>query len=223
MATLKKVIPAISTLPTRVHAYPPGSAHRHMAEQFVHAAFKRHYQADIQSFMPMLLSLSDEQQRLHAVLGFRHANATPLFLEKYLDQPVEQLLASRIHAPVDRSRLLEVGNLAVSASGGGRWLITALTAYLSTTHSEWVLFTIGPVLRNVFSRLGLELIDLAEARKDRLPLEEQAAWGSYYDQKPHVMAGKIATGYSALLSLCEQEGELMNLWQQAIAVGREAA
>jgi hypothetical protein len=223
MRSKKQVIPALGSLPTRIQTNPPGSKQRIVAEQFVHTCFKRYYQADVHYFMPMLLSLSDEQGYLQAVLGFRHANDTPLFLENYLDQPVEQLLASRIHAPVDRSRLLEVGNLAVSASGGGRWLITALTAYLSTKHCEWVLFTIGPLLQNVFSRLGLELIDLAEARKDRLPVEEQAAWGSYYDQKPRVMAGNIAQGYTALLALCEQQGDLKNLWQQALAAGREAA
>jgi len=223
MVAKKQIIPAIASLPTCVHTNPPESKQRIVAEQFIHACFKRYYQADIHCFMPTLLSLSDKQGSLQAVLGFRHANDTPLFLENYLDQPVEQLLARRIHAPVDRSRLLEVGNLAVSASGGGRWLITALTAYLSTKHSEWVLFTIGPALQNVFSRLGLELIDLAEARRDRLPAEERTAWGSYYDQKPRVMAGNIAQGYTALLALCEQHGDLMNLWQQAIAAGREAA
>jgi len=223
MATKKQILPAIVNLPAYVHTNPPGSQRRIAVERFVHACFKRYYQADIHGFMPMLLSLSNEHGDLQAVLGFRHANENPLFLENYLDQPVEQLLASRIHAPVDRSRLLEVGNLAVSASGGGRWLITAMTAYLSTKHCEWVLFTIGPALRNVFSRLGLELIDLAPASRDRLPAEEQAVWGSYYDQKPRVMAGNIAQGYAALLALCEQQSDLMNLWQRAIAAGQEAA
>ena len=83
-----------------------------------------------------------------AVLGFRYADQAPLFLEHYLERPVEQLLAARLKRPVDRSRLVEVGNLAVTTAGGGRWLITALTAYLSATGSEWALFTIGPALVN---------------------------------------------------------------------------
>jgi hypothetical protein len=116
-----------------------------------------------------------------------------------------------------------VGNLSVANAGGTRWLFTALTAYLSTTHCEWVLFTIGPVLQNAFKRLGFTLIDLAEARRDQLLPEEQAAWGSYYDQKPRVMAGRLADAHAGLWAMCEQEVAMMNLWQQAVEVGSQAA
>lgn len=211
------------SLPTSVRTSPPGGQRRIAAEQFVHDCFKHHYQADVRHFMPMLMSLSDTYDRLQAVLGFRHADDEPLFLETYLDQPVEQMLAGRISAPVDRSRLVEVGNLSVANTGGARWLFTALTAYLTTTHCEWVLFTIGPILQNAFRRLGFTLIDLAEARRDRLPAEEQAAWGSYYDQKPRVMAGRLAEGHAGLWAMCEQEVAMMNLWQRALAVGSQAA
>jgi hypothetical protein len=172
--------------------------------------------------MPTLMGLSDEIGSLQAVLGFRHANHNPLFLEYYLDRPVEQILADKLKAPVDRSRLVEVGNLAVSTSGGGRWLITALTAYLSTIGSEWALFTIGPVLHNAFTRLGLELIDITEARLDALPVEEQGRWGSYYDQKPRVMAGNVAQGHAVLWSLCQREQAMRELWINAEQAGRAA-
>jgi hypothetical protein len=223
MATISNRFSLTDNLPTCVRTCPPGGPQRMAAEQFVHHCFKQHYSADIRHFMPMLMSLSDEQDRLQAVLGFRHADDEPLFLETYLDQPVEQILSSRICQPVDRSRLVEVGNLSVANAGGTRWLFTALTAYLSTTHCEWVLFTIGPLLHNAFRRLGFTLVDLAEARRERLPAEEQAAWGSYYDQKPRVMAGKLAHGHAGLWAMCEREVAMMELWQQAVAAGSEAA
>lgn len=208
--------------PRFVRASQPGAEYRIAAERFVSACFKQHYGAEIQHFMPLLMSLSDQHNELKAVLGFRHADHNPLFLENYLDRPVEQLLASKLKIPVDRSRLVEVGNLAVTTAGGGRWLITALTAYLSTTGSEWALFTIGPVLQNAFTRLGLELIDLAEAHEESLPAEEQAHWGSYYDQKPRVMAGNIAQGHEVLWSLCQQEQPLRELWLCAERAGKAA-
>jgi hypothetical protein len=173
--------------------------------------------------MPLLMSLSDQYDELKAVLGFRYADHTPLFLENYLDRPVEQLLAAKLQRPVVRSRLVEVGNLAVTTPGGGRWLITALTAYLSTTGSEWALFTIGPALYNAFTRLGLELIDLAPAKREDLPLEEQPCWGSYYDQKPRVMAGRIAQGHAVLWSICQQEQAMRELWLRAEQAGKHAA
>lgn len=196
---------------------------RMAAEQFVRDRFKAHYRADVEHFMPTLLSLSDARDQLQAVLGFRRAGESSLFLEHYLDQPVEQVLASRLQAPVDRGRLVEVGNLAVSASGGGRWLIAALTAYLSAIQAEWALFTIGSTMLNAFHRLGLEPIELAEARRHRLPVCEQNSWGSYYTQKPRVMAGNVAHGYAVLSALCEKESALSALWQEALAIGRQAA
>jgi len=202
----------------------PGVYERRMAaEQFVRDSFKYHYQADVEHFMPTLLSLSDVHDQLQAVLGFRRAGKSPLFLEHYLDQPVEQVLANRLQTPVDRSSLVEVGNLAVSASGGGRWLITALTAYLSAIQAEWALFTIGSAMLNAFRRLGLEPVELAEARQDRLPAREQRSWGSYYAQKPRVMAGNVAHGYTVLSALCEKESALKDLWRGALAIGGQAA
>jgi hypothetical protein len=206
-----------------VQTSQPGAAQRQAAEQFVSACFKQHYGARIHHFMPLLMSLSDQHEELKAVLGFRYADLNPLFLENYLDRPVEQVLATKLKRPVDRSDLVEVGNLAVNTAGGGRWLITALTAYLSTTGCEWALFTVGPTLHNAFTRLGLQLIDLAAARRESLPLEEQARWGSYYEQKPRVMAGNIAQGYAALWSICQRERPLRELWLRAEQAGRQVA
>jgi hypothetical protein len=201
----------------------PGAAQRLAAEQFVSSCFKQHYGAEISHFMPLLMSLCDQHDELKAVLGFRYADQNPLFLENYLDRPVEQVLATKLKRPVDRSHLVEVGNLAVNTVGGGRWLITALTAYLSTTGCEWALFTIGSALHNAFTRLGLQLIDLAAARRESLPIEEQARWGSYYEQKPRVMAGNIAHGHAVLWSICQREQPMRELWLRAEQAGRQAA
>jgi hypothetical protein len=223
MTIRRRRMQSVACQPKFVQTSRPGSENRIAAEQFVWACFKHSYGAEIRHFMPLLMSLTNQDEELKAVLGFRYADDNPLFLENYLDRPVEQLLSAKLKMPVDRSRLVEVGNLAVSTVGGGRWLITALTAFLSATDSEWALFTIGPVLYNAFNRMGLELIDLAEAKLDSLPIEEQARWGSYYDQKPRVVAGNIAHGHETLWSICQQEQSMRELWQHAELAGRQAA
>jgi hypothetical protein len=144
-------------------------------------------------------------------------------LEQYLDRPVEQLLAAKICSPVVRDGIVEVGNLAVSGAGGGRWLITALTAYLYASHEKWVVFTAGPVLCNAFSRLGLELVELGDASPSQLKSEELAAWGSYYDQMPKVMAGLVEPGYQILQNRLQGQSALGQLWFHAGQVGRAAA
>ncbi|MET0026712.1 MAG: thermostable hemolysin [Candidatus Thiodiazotropha sp.] len=210
-------------MPSRVHNARPDSPRRKATEDFVQQCFKKHYEADICHFMPNLMSLSDDQDRLQAVLGFRHAGLSPLFLETYLNHPVEQMIAARVLQPVDRSQLVEVGNLSVANPGIIRWLFIALTGYLSTTQCEWVLFTIGPVLQHAFERLGFQMIDLGEARCERLPEADRVTWGRYYDQQPRVLAGRLDQGLRTLGALCEKEVAIMHLWQNAAAMGREAA
>jgi hypothetical protein len=209
--------------PRIVQTLSPGLAGRQRAERFVKRCFQQHYGAEINQFMPQLMSLNDQHNELLAVLGICHADRHPLFLENYLKRPAEQVLASKISMPIDRLSLVEVGNLAVSRAGGGRWLITALTAYLSAAGAEWALFTIGPVLINTFRRLGLDLIELGEARRESLPLEERARWGSYYEQKPKVMAGNIYHGHRVMHSLCQEERRMKELWLRAEHAGRQVA
>ena len=47
-----------------------------------------------------------------AVVGFRTAGAAPLFLERYLDRPVETVLSERLGRPIPRSRIVELGDHA---------------------------------------------------------------------------------------------------------------
>jgi hypothetical protein len=54
-------------------------------------------------------------------------------------------------------------------------------------------------LRNAFFRLGLCPIDIQAATADRLPADERAAWGSYYDHAPRVLIGNVLEGYRAML------------------------
>jgi hypothetical protein len=203
------------------------SSHRHRArreiEQFVHECFASFYGADVRHFLPVMMALRDGDGRIQAALGMRPAGQHRLFLENYLDCPIEQRLAIETCSPVDRASVMEVGNLAVSSAGGGRHLITVLTSYLHASGHEWVVFTIGPILRNSFRRLGLPLFDLGPAKAEALDAAEQATWGSYYTQNPRVMAGRVADGYRVLKELCEMEHCLMNLWSQAESIGRLAA
>lgn len=161
--------------------------------------------------------------RLLAVLGLRNPGSETLFLEQYLDRPVEHMLSTATNLPVAREELVEVGNFAVGVAGGGRWLITALTAYLYSAARTWAVFTCGPELRNAFRRLGIELVDLAPADPVRLALDEQVRWGSYYLQRPRVMAANVAQSHRVLSALFERECALNALWHDALQAGCIAA
>ena len=161
-------------------------------EQFIRTHFSLQYGAQVEHFLPLLLGLRDRRQRLHAALGLRSANTGPLFLEGYLDAPVEQMLTPHARSNVGRSRIVEIGNLASNGRGSTRLLIPMLAKLLLHNGYEWIVCTIPPLLNNAFTRLGLSLIDLGPAELMRLPAAEQHRWGSYYAQGPRVMAGRIA-------------------------------
>ena len=209
-------------LPTSVQLYQELMGNRIEVENFVGTAFLKAYGARIDQFLPTLMALHSSSGRLLAALGLRDPINERLYLEQYLDQAAEQVLAAAADCEVDRRELIEVGNFAVGAVGGGRWLITALTAYLHAMGRCWAVFTCGPVLQNAFYRLGIELIDLAAADPVRLAPEEYHRWGSYYAQKPRIMAANVAQSHQILSALFEKECALSLLWLGALQAGRLA-
>jgi hypothetical protein len=213
-------------VPQRVEILDERSAGRPEAEAFIRQDYARAYGADLRHFLPQLMSLRSRDNALRAVLGFRPARGTLLFLEHYLNQPVERVLGERIVGAVARDRLVEVGNLAVAHAGGARWLIAALTAYLYAAGTEWAVFTAVTALRNAFARLGVELVTLATADGGRLPAEERSRWGRYYDSAPMVVAANVRQSYEALLhslGLAEDRHRLRPMWDSARRVGAAAA
>ncbi|MDP2695346.1 MAG: thermostable hemolysin [Gallionella sp.] len=174
--------------PFDVHFSQPGAADRAEVERFIGDIFHQAYGAEIKRFKPCLMSLRDHDNKLVAACGFRSAALEPLFLETYLDQPIEAVLAERVGFPVRRDNIVGVGNFSVAEPGMARYLITAINDHLHDTSNQWAVFTAVPVLRNAFIKMGMNPVMLGDANKSRLPPEEQEEWGSYYAQKPQVMA-----------------------------------
>jgi hypothetical protein len=172
---------------------------RHDIESFIQQCFAAAHGATIRHFMPRLLSLCAKGGDRIAAFGLRDAAADPLFLERYLDQPIEDILKSRLGLSVNREEVIEVGNLSALYPGAARWLIVGVTAMLHDAGYRWVTFTGTTALRNGFHRLGLRPIELGSATLSHLMPHERADWGSYYDHSPKVYVGDIAHGYQSLL------------------------
>ena len=197
MQALAAVRPAAArSAPLRlepVHARHPLRA---SFEQFIAARYAQAYGARLTHFLPQLLGVPGAAGGWRAAAGYGPAQAEALFLEQYLDQRVEQVLAAALGRPVARSEIVEVGNLAAVSSGMARVLVPQLARHLHRLGYGWVVFTATRALRNAFARLGLRPLPLAPADPARLP-DGGASWGSYYAQDPMVMAGKIALGLCA--------------------------
>ncbi|MFZ2526015.1 MAG: thermostable hemolysin [Candidatus Ferrigenium altingense] len=174
--------------PFDVHFSKPDAGDRAEIERFIGDVFREAYGAEIKRFKPCLMSLRDHDNKLVAACGFRSAALEPLFLETYLDKPIEAVLAERVGFPVKRGDIVEVGNFSVAEPGMARYLIAAIVAQLHATSKQWAVFTAVPLVRNAFIKMGMNPVILGDADKSRLSPEEQAEWGSYYEQKPQIMA-----------------------------------
>ncbi|MEX6502261.1 thermostable hemolysin [Pseudomonas zhanjiangensis] len=187
--------------PLSLFLAPPESPRRAVFETFIRERFAAQHGARVRHFMPCLLGLEDSDGQLLGAVGLRSGAIRPLFLERYLQQPVETVIAAQ-HGltPPAREQLVEVGNLAAGNPGAARLLIVALTDLLVALGYRWVCFTGTLGLLNSFQRLGLQPLPLGAADPACMG-EERVDWGHYYDNQPQVMAGDIYAGHQRLLQL----------------------
>jgi len=163
-------------------------------EAFIQHRFRKAYNASVHQFMPELFGLSDGSGTLCAVAGVRAAASGSLFLERYLDEPIERIVEATAGTPVGRQSIVEVGNLAASSMGSARLSIITITWLLAKGGLEWVAFTGNAGLVNSFTRLGLRPVTLCPADPLRLG-EDRYTWGTYYDTQPSVHVGDIRSGF----------------------------
>jgi len=178
----------------------PEETRRPAFEAYIQQRFRKAHGADIRHFMPELFGLNNASGELCAVAGVRLANTEELFLERYLDEPIDPLISAAANQTVDRTGIVEVGNLAASDTGSARLSIIAITYLLAMGGLEWVAFTGNIGLVNSFHRLGLKPLTLCAADPARLG-DDRHSWGSYYDSKPWVHVGNIRAGFIHLRNI----------------------
>lgn len=124
-----------------------------------------------------------------AALGYRRASEGMLFLEAYLDEPIEAVLQCHHGAPIARARVVEIGGLAANSSAALVSLWNSAVCELGDDTDIGVAVLIRP-LRAMFRRLGITVHELAPARVERLGVQG-LHWGSYYENDPVVCAGSL--------------------------------
>lgn len=196
-----RALPSPKHVPSTTRVVVQASPRRVEAESFIRNVFARHYAARVTSFAPDLMLL-EQAGRIAAAAGWRSAASGRLFLETYLDDPVQVRIGRLAGHPVARERIAEVGNLASITPGGGVRMILALAEHLDRLGYAWVVFTATQELIGIFTKLGLPPLVLGVADPSRLG-EGASDWGRYYDSRPVVVAGRIRL---ALERLQQQAG-----------------
>ena len=189
---------------------------RERVEAFIKDKYYNVHQAELEEFLPLILGVLKENLPVCAV-GLRPGQHRPMFLEQYLDAPIEQLVAGVCHRPVERCSLIEIGNLAIAGSGYGPVLMTLIAAALQRAGFEWMVFTVTTHVERLIRRLGFNPVYLAHASKDKLK-KDASSWGRYYENNPKVMVGDLKTAqaiiekstfFSSIVSEFEQEIDLV--------------
>lgn len=177
-------------LPCVIRFDDPHQAERRRVEAFIEDSYASAYGSRITVHYPTLMSVQDESGEIYAVVGFRSAAEEPLFLEQYLDAPVESALTTLLGAAVGRGAVVEIGNLASNGRGATIFLFAALARHLLASGAEFAVATATDALRGIFHRAGLGSLKLATANPDRLG-DHGLSWGAYYQANPEVLAGSI--------------------------------
>jgi hypothetical protein len=173
-----------------LRCYRDNGPEREKLEQYISGIFHTCYGAAILEYLPLLFALQRDG-RFSAALGLRSAAQDSLFTEQYLEQRVETLVNDRFGIPADRSRIMELGNLAASTPGDSILLYLLITAIIHGAGISHLLFTANRAVRLSIRRCGFSPMLIGPANPLCLG-KRAAAWGRYYDSAPMVMVGDLS-------------------------------
>lgn len=159
--------------------------------------YDRVYGAAIESHYPDICFRANEAGRVVAAAGIRRASDGPLYLEHYLDAPIEDVIQRYTDEAVHRSEIVEIGNLVSDQTGQCRSFFKLLCLELHALGFRYAVATATRPLRRIFQYSGFESRFLAVADPARLP-DVGAQWGSYYAADPHVVFGSVTDFHSRL-------------------------
>ncbi|MBI3438479.1 MAG: thermostable hemolysin [Proteobacteria bacterium] len=167
---------------------------RRHAEALIEQVYAASFRVEITSHYPVLVGVVDEDGAVVAAAGCRRSSEQPLYLEHYLDDPVETALSVAEGFDVRRTQIAEIGNLA-TVGVGSSLLFPALARYLQNEGATHAVATATRRLRRAFAAFGFCAGELAIARQARLP-SAGGDWGSYFEHEPVVVWGRVSAARS---------------------------
>jgi Thermostable hemolysin len=175
-------------------AVPRSDRLRPIVEGEIQRLYWKRYGACLASFAPTIVAELNDAGKVECAAGIRFAGER-LFLECYLDQPIEMVLQDRLGAVVKRDHIVEVCHLAGVGSGRSQVFVRKLIGLLRAMDAEWAIFTATRPLRCLLAKSGLSMIELGRASIRCVSRPDM--WGSYYENDPRIMAISRSTPHDA--------------------------
>jgi len=169
----------------------PGDHFHSEANDLIRSEYCRHFKSELDNLASTNISLIANSDMV-AATGYRDAGQEPLFLEHYLDQPIEQLISARLGQSVNRNQIVEIGGFALRSAEYALPFMFQLAPLFADLGFQWASCTVTKTIKRYLDKLGVESIYLAKADPDRVG-DTVETWGTYYDHQPVVLAGNIQT------------------------------
>ncbi len=189
----------------QIHEVTKDSALRPQTEAIIQKQYRTIHSADISEFLPNLFTISDESIMWGAV-GLKCFDHRIGLVEQYLDAPVETAIGHYTGITPERSRVVEVGNLAAATLHAAIRLIAFLCHEAHSREFEYAIFTGIKSVRVALQRLRINYFEMQPADPVRLHTDKES-WGSYYENDPRVMVVNVADAAAAIaLIFCIERG-----------------
>jgi hypothetical protein len=168
---------------------PPTHFLRPTVEETIRSAFLREHGARLETLPHWLVADIDRAGAITCAASLRFAD-DGFFAERYLDEPIERLIARQAGLEANRADVAELGSLASAHSGAltgpfRSHFMLDIIRLLRDRGMQWAIFTATARLRTLLRQAGVPLIELAVADPARSGNED--AWGGYYRHDPRVM------------------------------------
>lgn len=173
-----EAISSVSTSSRLTWASPHGAS-RHELEAAIYTGFAHAFGADLHEFYPLLSQLTYRRSR--CLLGIRLAANAPLFVEQYLQQPLELHLGGQ----VERTEIAELGNLYSTGRMATLGHFIILTHALLQRSIYHLVFTATQQVRDLLSLCQVNAQVISNANGDIASAKD---YGSYYQCVPKVCA-----------------------------------
>lgn len=191
-----------------------GSPDRRDIEHYIADVFAQAYGAQVAGYAPFLMSMRCAGN-ISAAAGIRPADSAPLFLEQYLDDPVERVLSTRYGKTIGRHEIFELGNLAALRPGVSQLIYLITAGVMARTGLNYAVFAGTKQVAKGVSKLGFCMEAIVAADPARLG-GAAANWGSYYKNAPQVMVLDLRKSMDVLNAL-PLPGILLNIYESQIA------
>lgn len=115
-----------------MNAFGKSDKGRQAVEQQIQNAYETSFGARVSHFMPTLVSAGIANTPPHLNFGLCCAADQTLFLENYLQAPVEQVLSSTVRSQISRECIAEIGNLTFDHTENLQQDLVSIASYCQT-------------------------------------------------------------------------------------------